>query len=380
MLAGCGGSSSSSNNPAPAVIQKVTGFVWDNDTAAPIGGAKVKVQGTTISATTVAADGSYTVGPLNPTRSYNLLISAPGYVASAVKMLSKNATLQGPEVILTKGNQPTAVPSTGGTVTSNATLDGNTSTLTVPANALPGGAASAQISNTLITGAATPGAPDPTAFPGQVAYPVVNLSITGETGNFTQAVTLSLPVPFPMTAGATVPVLTLGNDGNWAPLNPPITATVSADGKSASFSTTVPATYALSLSMNATAQLSGAENIQPVPTGSGGAYTDPVIIPLTGTTVNWTAQDPDARDALDSTFTQAQRQGNILFPGDLDATQLVIHPRGTSLIEVVHDNLNVTFTSNGFTIQQTGNTPGGTVNGLASYLIVPHPQGSGSGN
>jgi len=372
VLAGCGGSSNN-NNPAPAVTQKVTGFVWDNDTAAPIGGATVKVQGTTITATTLATDGSYTVGPLNPTRSYNLLISAPGYVTSAVKMLSKNATLQGPEVILTKGTAPTTIQNTGGTVTSNATLDGNTSTLTVPANALPGGATSAQISHTLITGAATPGAP---TDPSQVAYPVVNFGFTGATGNFTAPVAVSLPLPFPMTAGATLPVLTLGADGNWAPLQPATTATVSADGKSASFNTTVPGTYAFSLSMNATATLSGAANVQPV----AGPYTDPVIVPLTGATVNWTAQDPDARDALDSTFTQAQRQGNILFPGDLDATQLVIHPRGTSLIEVVKNNLNVTFTSNGFTIQQAGNTPGGQITGLAYYEIVPHQQGSGSGS
>jgi carboxypeptidase-like protein len=370
VLAGCGGGGGST--AAPAVTQKVTGFVWDNDTAAPIQGATVKVQGTTISAVT-APDGSYTVGPLNPTRSYNLLVSNTGYVNDAVKMLSKNATLQGPEVILTKANPSATIQNTGGTVTSNATLDGNTGTVTIPANALPGGATTASVSATLITGAATPGAPtDPT----QVAYPVLSVGITGATGNFAQPVMVTLPVPFPLAAGATEPVLMLGADGNWAPTQPPSTATASADGKSASFTTSVPGTYALSLTMNATASLSGPENIQPV----AGPYTDPVVVPLTGTTVNWTATAADARDALDSTFTQAQRQLNINIPGDLDAVQLVIHPRGTSLIEVLKDNLNVTFTSSGFTIQQAGNTPGGTITGLAYYEIVPHQQGSGTGS
>src|SRR5439155_8130484 len=69
LLAGCGGGGGDSSNPAPAVTQKVTGFVTDWDTAAPIAGATVKVQGTNITVTS-AADGSYTVGPLNPTRSY----------------------------------------------------------------------------------------------------------------------------------------------------------------------------------------------------------------------------------------------------------------------------------------------------------------------
>ena len=58
LLAGCGGGGGSST-PSAAVTQRVTGFVTDADTAAPIAGAVVKVQGTTITATT-AADGSYT--------------------------------------------------------------------------------------------------------------------------------------------------------------------------------------------------------------------------------------------------------------------------------------------------------------------------------
>jgi len=92
VLAGCG-SSSHNSNPAGSTIQTVTGFVWDNDTAAPIDGATVKVQGTSISVTTKllspGVDGAYTItGTLAPTRSYTLQISDPGYVSSVVTMLS----------------------------------------------------------------------------------------------------------------------------------------------------------------------------------------------------------------------------------------------------------------------------------------------------
>jgi len=156
LLAGCGGGGGSSN-PAPAVTQKVTGFVTDADTAAPIAGASVKVQGTNISAVT-ASDGSYTIGPLNPTRSYNLLITNAGYVDDAVKILSKSATLQGPGVILTRANTPDPITnSAGGTSTSNATLEGNTATVTIPASAMPGGS-DGNVSTTLLVGTAVPGA------------------------------------------------------------------------------------------------------------------------------------------------------------------------------------------------------------------------------
>src|SRR5439155_20898446 len=111
-----------------------------------VAGATVKVSGTTITATT-AADGSYTVGPLNPTRKYNLLVSKASYVDNVATILSKNATLQGPQVILTAGNPAVAITNaTGGTVTSNATLEGNTATTTIPANGLPGGTGTAQVS------------------------------------------------------------------------------------------------------------------------------------------------------------------------------------------------------------------------------------------
>jgi hypothetical protein len=370
LLAGCGGGSSSSNNPAPAVTQKVTGFVTDADTAAPIVGATVKVQGTTITSST-AADGSYTVGPLNPTRSYNLLITFPGYVDDSVKMLSKSATLQGPGVILTKANTPNQITnSAGGTSTSNATLEGNTATVTIPASAMPGGT-DGSVSTTLLVGTAVPGAATDTT---KIIYPVVNVS-TSAGGSFTQAVTVTLPLTFAYAAGATLPVYKLGSDGNWAATSPAITATAAADGKSASFTTTIPGTYGFQQSIQATANVTGTDR-QPV----AGPYTDPVVVPLTGVTVNWSAQGADGRDFLDASFTEKQRQLVINVPGDLDATQLVIHPRGTAQINVVKNQLTVNFTANGFTIQQAASSTGsGTIDGLAWYEIVPHQQGSSSG-
>jgi hypothetical protein len=370
LLAGCGGGSSS-NNASPAVTQKVTGFVTDADTAAPITGAIVKVQGTNITSTT-AADGSYIVGPLNPTRSYTLTITNTGYVTSSVKMLSKNATLQGPGVILTRGNPADQITNaTGGTSTSNATLEGNVATVAIPANAMPGGTDGGN-STTLLVGTAVPGASPDTS---KIVYPVINFGVTGSTANFTQPVTVTIPVGFAMTAGASVPVMTLGATGIWAPVTPALNATVSADGKSASFNTTVPGTYGLSLSVQAAV----AGTVTATRTPVAGPYTDPVVVPLTGATVNWSATGADGRDFLDATFTESQRELNINVPGDLDATQLVIHPRGTSLINVVKNAFTVNFTATGLTIQQAGSTVTGTVDGLAYYEIVPHQQGSGTG-
>jgi len=377
ILAGCGGGGGGSSTPNPAVTQNVTGFVWDADTAAPVAGATVKVSGTTITAIT-AADGSYTVGPLNPTRKYNLLVNKASYVDNVVTILSKNATLQGPQVILTAGNPAVAITNaTGGTVTSNATLEGNTATITIPANGLPSGATNAQVSSTLIVGTATPSAPF-TTLSSQIAYPVMSLGISGAAGDFGLPVTVTLPLPFTMTAGSQFNVLFLGSDGNWSPWSPsgtPVKGTVDAGGKTASFTTVKPGTYALSIPMNATATLVGSSTRTTIP----GPYSGPVTIPLTGTSVNWSVTGADARDALDSTFVQNQRQGDIAFVGDLDATQLVVNPRGTSAIVKVLNDLAVTVTSSGFAIAQAGNA-NGTIDALAYYEIVPHQQGGGGAN
>jgi hypothetical protein len=371
ILAGCGGGGGSSSSPA--VTQKVTGFITDADTAAPVVGAVVKVKGTSISVSTLA-DGSYTVGPLNPTRAYDMLISLPGYIDSAVKILSTNSTLQAPAVILTKGAPPVTITgTTGGTAPSNASIGGSTAKVDVPANALPGGAATASVATTLITGSAVPGAATDNT---QVVYPAVNLGVSGATGDFTVPVTMTFPLPFAMTVGATIPVVKLGTDGTWAPVvavQANALATVNADGISASFLTVKPGTYGLSLPLHASAQITDTTTTQ-----IQGPYTDPVVYDLTGTTINWSVQGADARDALDSSFVQGQRQGTVSITGDPDATQLVIHPRGTALIEVVKDKVDVTVTGSGVTIQQSGSSATGSVDNLAHAEIIPHQQGSGS--
>lgn len=377
VLAGCGGGGGGGSTTNPAVTQNVTGFVWDADTAAPVAGATVKVIGTNISVST-AADGSYTVGPLNPTRKYYVQVTKSNYVNDVVTILATSATLQGPQVILTAANPAVSINNaTGGTVTSNATLEGNTATVNVPANALPNSAANADISSTLIVGTATPSAPNGTLNT-QIAYPVMDLNMTGATGDFTAAATVTLPLPFAMTSGAQFPVLKLGTDGNWAAYSAnsaAVQATVDASGKTASFQTTQIGTYALSLPMNATAQITSSTQ-QTLP----GPYSGPQSVDLTGTNVNWSVTGADARDALDSTFVQNQRQGDVAVVGDLDATKLVINPRGTSAIVIVRNNLSVNVTSSGFAIAQAGGTANGTIEDLASVKIVPHQQGSGGAN
>jgi hypothetical protein len=227
------------------------------------------------------------------------------------------------------------------------------------------------VSTTLLVGTAVPGAATDTT---KIIYPVVNFGAAA-TGNFTQPVTVTVPLTFAYAAGATLPVQKLGTDGNWAAPSPAINATVNADGKSASFNTSTPGTYGLMQAIQATATVTATDR-EPI----AGPYTDPVVIPLTGTTVNWSAQGADGRDFLDAAFTEKQRQLVISIPGDLDATQLVVHPKGTSLINVVKSQLNVTFNASGFTIQQSAASTGsGTIDGLAYYEIVPHQQGSSTG-
>jgi len=376
ILSGCGGGGGGGSTPNPAVTQRVTGFITDADTAAPVVGAVVKVKGTSISVSTLA-DGSYTVGPLNPTRAYDMLITLPGYIDSAVKILSTNSTLQAPAVILTKSATPVTITgATGGTVPSNASIGGSTAKVDVPANALPGGAATASIAATLITGSAVPGSSTDNT---KVVYPAVNIGISGAAGDFTVPVKLTFPLPFSMTVGVTLPVVRLGSDGTWAPVvavQANALATVEADGISASFLTTKVGTYGLALPLHASAQITDTTT-----TELQGPYQDPVVYDLTGTTINWSVQGADGRDALDSSFVQGQRQGTVSITGDPDATQLVIHPRGTALIQVVKNKADVTVSGSGVTIQQTGSsTATGHVDNLAHTEIVPHQQGSGSGN
>jgi hypothetical protein len=372
VLAGCGGGGGS-DTANPAVTQNVTGFVWDADTAAPVAGATVKVAGTSITATT-AADGSYTVGPLNPTRKYGLLVNKGGYVDQAVTILTKNATLQGPQAILTAINPAVTINNAaGGTVTSNATLEGNVATIDVPANGLPAGTASAQVAATLIVGSMTPSAPSGT-LASRIAYPVVNFNAGTVTGNFANAATITLPLPFPMTDGQKFQVLKLAQDGSWAVFTG-VEATVLTGGTTASFQTQAPGTYALSLPLNATATLTS-NTRQNIP----GPYSGPVTVDLTGASLNWSVTGADARDALDSTFVQNQRQGDVNIPGDLDATKLVINPRGSSQIVVVRNNLTVNVNSTGFAIAQTNGSATGEITDLANYEIVPHQQGGGGAN
>jgi hypothetical protein len=376
ILAGCGGGGGGST-PNPAVTQNVTGFVWDADTAAPVAGATVKVVGTNITATT-AADGSYTVGPLNPTRKYNVVVTKGTYVDGVVTILTKNATLQGPQVIMTASNPAVSITNaTGGTVTSNATLEGNSATASIPADGLPAGTATGQVSLTLIVGTAVPSAPTGT-LSNRIAYPVANFNLTGTASDFAQPVTISLPLPFTMTVGATFPVLKLNTDGTWSAFQnggSAVNATVAAGGKAATFTTVKIGTYALALPMNATATVVNNTN-QTIP----GPYSGPVEVDLTGTSVNWSVTGADARDGLDSTFVQNQRQGDVAVVGDLDATRLVINPRGTSQIVVVHQDLTANVTSTGFAIAQTGGTATGQIDDIAHYEIVPHQQGGGGAN
>lgn len=280
-------------------------------------------------------------------------------------MRSVSDTLQGPQMAMTRANPPSSIDQAGGgAVTSNPTPEGNTARLEIPANALPGGVTIAGVSLTLVTGTAVPGAALNST---QTICPAVSASVSGATGNFTQAVRLTFPLPFTFTAGSALPVAILGADGAWTASNGQ--AVVNADGKSASYNTTIPGTYGLVLPLHVTASVAGTPQEVPV----GRPYNDPVVVPVTPATINWNVQREDARAALNSAFIQAQRRGEIP-AGEPGIIQLIIHPRGATPIVLVKTDLNLSATG-GVVIQQAGQVTTGTLYGLTTFEFRPHQQG-----
>ncbi len=229
MLVGCGGGGGDGGPPAGSVTYRVSGIVQDAETGLPVAGASVQVQGTGISVPS-AADGSYTVGPLSPGRSYDVLAAADGYLFGVARILARSATLHASWVPLTRRQGPVTITNAaGGGASSNFTAEGSSAWVDVPPNALPGGVASASLTVTLMTGAAVPGA---LIDPARSISPAVDVGLTGPAGPFVQPVRLIFPVPFAGTPGARLPVVRLEVDGRWAPTA--VEATVETGGRTAS--------------------------------------------------------------------------------------------------------------------------------------------------
>jgi hypothetical protein len=239
------------SNPVapPAVALSLTGKVVKADSTA-IAGATVtvaKTNGTAVgSALTTAADGSYIldVSTLTDT-SLVVTATATGYgsMTATATLDRTNNQASVPNIILSPvvtSTPATVTPTTSGTTSTPSTESATTTPLavTVPANS-----ASTSIS---ITVAALPvdDVPPPPNATTQNLLVAAKVTVTPSTATFSQAFTITFPLPMAVTASSTISAMKLNETTNaWATFA--TSATVDATGLVATLPVTTAGTYAL---------------------------------------------------------------------------------------------------------------------------------------
>jgi len=239
-------------NPAPPPPQAVilSGNVIDAETGGGIASVTVsltKLDGAVVSTAVTNASGlySFNLTALNITDStLNVTTNVTGYgYGFRVATFDKaNGTAGVVPIVLTKIANVTTVTlgASGGAASTTPTADSKASTpvsVTVPPNAVP--------ANTQVTLAAVPvvSIPPPSTPLTQNVLSSNNLAATGVT-TFSQQVTMTFNLPFPLTAGTTIPVLLLNTTTNkWESSG--LNAVVSANGLTAIVQVTRPGNYAL---------------------------------------------------------------------------------------------------------------------------------------
>ncbi|MDQ7817108.1 MAG: hypothetical protein RDU14_08810 [Melioribacteraceae bacterium] len=223
------------NPPAPAE-QPLTlnGYVKDASNQTAIAGASIKLvktDGTVLTTLLSNNSGRYSYDATNINEStLNVNASKDGYAfGSRIASLNKASnTAIVSDLLLTKLQVATTTVSvgTGGTASTTNTQSVATQPLTVqvPPNAVS--------SNIQLTVASLPAGQVPRPTTTNTA--VVSAGQFGPSGTqFTQPVTINFPLPYARTAGATFTVMQL-NETTGAYTNSGFTATVNADGTSAS--------------------------------------------------------------------------------------------------------------------------------------------------
>ncbi|MEW6654339.1 MAG: hypothetical protein AB1394_12865 [Bacteroidota bacterium] len=233
--------------PQPVVLSS---YVLDGGTGGGIPSATVsltKLDGTVISTAVTNASGLYSFNliALNVAdAALNVSTNVTGYgygfrVATFDKALGSAAVAP---IVLTKITSTTTVTigATGGAASTPPTNEAKATTpvsVTVPPNAVP--------ANTPVTLAAVPVAstPPPSTPPTQNLLTSNTLAAPG-VSTFGAPVTMTFNLPFPLTAGTTIPVLLLNPTTNkWESSG--LNATVSANGLTAAVQVTRPGSYAL---------------------------------------------------------------------------------------------------------------------------------------
>lgn len=240
------------NPPAPtpqAVV--LSGYVLDNTTGNGIANATVslvKLDGTVVATAATNGSGMYqfNLTALNVTEStFNIStnVAGFGYGFRTATYDKANGVVSVVPLVLTKiaNVTTTTIGTAGGTATVPPTSDAKVSTpvtVTVPANAVP--------ANTQVTVASVPVVSTPPPTTSAATQNIVasnNLSAPGVT-TFSQPVTMTFNLPFPLAAGTQIPLLLFNTATNkWE--NTGSNAVVAAGGLTASVQVTKPGQYAL---------------------------------------------------------------------------------------------------------------------------------------
>jgi len=234
------GTNPTTSNPVPVTATSplvLTGYVRDASSNAAISGASIiltKTDGTSITSLITDSNGkySYDVTSMNASQ-LNVNVTASTYgSATAVANISQSSYLATvPNIYLSKvnGTSASVAANTGGQVNNASTESISTANVSVqiPANSLSANTtivvSSISVNNTVNLQSSN-----------QFLAAVARFEPSGTT--FQTPVTVTLPLPYVTTAGKTLPVYLLDNATlKWNSFG---SATVSSDGKSATFQTT----------------------------------------------------------------------------------------------------------------------------------------------
>lgn len=239
------------NPPAPEPLPiYLTGYVLDAKAGTGIANATVallKLDGTSVSTAATNASGlfSFNMTALNVSGSdfiTSTSVAGYGFGRSTAFYDKANNVASARPISLTKIESSVTVTMgpTGGAASTPPTTDSKATTpvsVTVPANAVPAG--------TQVTLAAVPvvSTPPPSTTPTQNVISSNTLAAPGVT-TFSQPVTMTFNLPFPLAAGTTIPLLLLNTTTNvWE--NTGLNGVVTANGLTATVSVTKPGSYAL---------------------------------------------------------------------------------------------------------------------------------------
>lgn len=221
----------------------MSGFVKETGSGNALAGASVKigkVDGTLLTTVSSGSDGKYTYDASSVTDTVLIAgatLNGYGFASVKAKIVKASNNASVPDLQLTKIVAASApvTPAAGGTVTAPAQTGVSTAptTVTVPPNAVA--------SNVTLT--AAPIAASQVPPPTTANTTVMGAAQFGPSGTtFSVPVTVSIPLTVTMTPGRTFPLQVL-NETTGQYSNSGFTATVSADGKSATAPVTHFSTY-----------------------------------------------------------------------------------------------------------------------------------------